>query len=479
MRTFLSAALAAAAAVAASGLAPLAPLAAQSAQERLDERYDRALAAGYKALFLCSGTANAERLGAQRSPQSIHEWELTGIQSPLDAMVRDLPFEILRRSGESTDLAPVDHVRVPFADDMPARVAVHIPGEGCFIQPIGAPVPEVQPLPEGYTPENIPAEGWRAAPGVLKTSAAERLAKAAFDATYGEGSRTTAALIVMDGAIALERYGEGFDANTPQRTWSVAKSIAATLVGAAVLSSEHSVSDPIGINYWRSGGRFDARGAITIDHALRMATGRYSDTPGNRTDPIYWGGATVDERASHWPVLHAPGTVYRYANNDSLMAVKGIGSYLDFYPAREVLARFGMHRTIAETDWRGNYVLSSQVWATARDLARLGQLHLGDGMVEGEGGPERVLPENWRAYISDPSGPQPEGPFGYGAGWWLLNASDGVPPDTFAAFGNRGQYVIVVPSRNVVIVRRGEDPVGSRFDIAGFTRDVLAALEAE
>jgi len=463
------------AAALAAGLAglPGAPATAQSAQAALDARYERALAAGYKALFLCSASANAERLGAKRSPQSIHEWELSGIYPALDPIIRDMPFEILRRSAPGSDEAPVDHVRVPFADDMPARIAVHIPGEGCFIQPIGAPEPEVQPLPADYAPEPIPDDGWRVSPGQLPESIAAILAAAAFDGTYGEGSRTTAALIVKDGAIALERYAPGFSAQTPQRTWSVAKSIAATLIGASVLSDEHSVDDPIGINYWRSGGRFDARGAITIDHALRMASGRYSDTPGNRTDPIYWGGATVDERAAHWPILHPPGTVYRYANNDTLMAIKGIGSYLDFYPAREVLARFGMHRTIAETDWRGNYVLSSQVWATARDLARLGQLHLDDGMAGGE----RVLPEDWRNYVSRPSGPQPGGPFGYGAGWWLMNASEGVPPDSFAAFGNRGQYVVVVPSRNIVIVRRGEDKVGTRFDIAGFARDVLAALE--
>ena len=58
-----------------------------------------------------------------------------------------------------------------------------------------------------------------------------------------------------------------------------------------------------------------------------------------------------------------------------------------------------------------------------------------------------------------------------------MNQSDGVPADTFAAFGNRGQYVVIVPSRSIVIVRRGEDPTGTRFDIAAFTRDVLAALE--
>lgn len=97
-------------------------------------------------------------------------------------------------------------------------------------------------------------------------------------------------------------------------------------------------------------------------------------------------------------------------------------------------------------------------------------MYLNDGVLPSG---ERILPENWLDYVSTPSGPQPDGPFGYGAGFWLLNKSEGVPADTIAAMGNRGQYVVIVPSRNVVIVRRGEDPVGSRFDIAAFTRDVL------
>ena len=133
-----------------------------------------------------------------------------------------------------------------------------------------------------------------------------------------------------------------------------------------------------------------------------------------------------------------------------------------------------MHHTVAETDWQGDYILSSQVWSTARDLATLGRLMLNDGVTQSG---ERVLPEGWVEYVTTPSGPQPDGPLGYGAGWWLLNKSEGIPPDTYAALGNRGQILVIVPSRDIVIVRRGEDPAGKRFDFVSFTRDVLAALE--
>lgn len=451
------------------------PAIGQNQQEAIDARYTRALGAGYKALFLCSAIANAERNGAQRSPDSVHQWELTGVDAAYDSFIRDLPFEIERRpTGQ------IATVRVEWADDMPDRMAAYYgPETGCSVLPVGAP----ETVIDASTPvERVAREA------IVEAADPERFASGvktalqqAYSPRYGTDARTTAALVrsIRDGRRVSQEavYADGFTPDTPQRTWSVAKSIAATLVGAAVLTDEVDVADPIGLNYWTGGGDADPRGKITIDHALRMATGRYSDTPGNRTEPIYWGGSTVDENATKWPVINEPGTVFRYANNDTLMAVKAIERWLGWYPPHEFFAKIGMDDTVAETDIRGSYVLSSQVWSTADDLASLGQLYLNNGIWNGK----RLLPENWREYVSSPSGPQPEGrAFGYGAGWWLMNNSEGVPQDTFAAMGNRGQYVVVVPSRNIVIVRRGEDPAGgSGFDIAAFTRDVLAAVDRD
>ena len=107
------------------------------------------------------------------------------------------------------------------------------------------------------------------------------------------------------------------------------------------------------------------------------------------------------------------------------------------------------------------------------DLARFGLLLQQGGVFEGR----RLLPEGWVRAATTPSGPQPEGDLGYGATLWLMQRATGVPADTFAAMGNRGQYVIVVPSRGVVLVRRGEDPTGKRFDPALFTAAVLTSLD--
>jgi len=456
-------------AFAATALLLAFPAAAQNQQEALDARYDRALAAGYKALMLCGAISSAEANGASRTAESVMQWELSGIQTPQASVIADLPFTIIR----SPD-GPIARVAVSWAQDMPPRVAVYRgPYKGCAIQPIGAPevpVPAGEPGPAPRAPI-LPRDDVPMMPG---GKAGQELAAAVQKALaadgYGKGSRTTLVKIQAGGTTLAEGYADAFGAKTPQRTFSVAKSIAATLVGAAVYRGEADVQASAGLGLADS----DPRRAITIDHLLRMASGRYSDTPGNRTDPLYYGGATVHEVALDWPLVSPPGSVYRYANNDTLAAIAAIKGTFAAHPPAELFARLGMKGTVAETDWQGNYILSSQVWATADDLAKLGQLYLDDGVLP-DG--TRILPEGWVRYVTTPSGPQPPtGTFGYGAGFWLLNKEEGVPPDTFAAIGNRGQYVVIVPSRKVVIVRRGEDPAGSGFDIAAFTRDVLAAL---
>jgi CubicO group peptidase (beta-lactamase class C family) len=133
-----------------------------------------------------------------------------------------------------------------------------------------------------------------------------------------------------------------------------------------------------------------------------------------------------------------------------------------------------MTRTTIEGDWQGSPILSSQVWMTARDLARLALLHLNDGVWGGE----RLLPEGWVKAATTPSGPQPpaERGEGYGRAIWLPGPASGLPEGSFAFYGNRGQLAIVVPSVRLVLVRRGFDPAGVGFEGAALARDLLAAL---
>ncbi|KPF80452.1 hypothetical protein IP78_07065 [Brevundimonas sp. AAP58] len=415
----------------------------------------RAMAAGYKALMVCGAVFNAREAGAERSLDSIRDNELTGIYAELDPLVREMPMEV----GDG-------FVRVPWGSPLPDRLAVHTPGRGCAVAPVGAEgLPEREPIARAVSRD------WPTAEPRGDAAALDAALTGALAGAYGNAN-TTALVVVQDGRLVAERYAEGFGPDTPQRTWSVAKSLAGTLIGwAAHRMGGLDVNAPATIPEWSSPG--DPRAEITLDDLMRMASGLTSDTAGNRTDALYFGGVTIAEQATAWPLIAPPGQVYRYANNDTLLAVHSLSGFFEENPPAAFFDRLGMVDTTAETDWRGGYMLSSQVWSTARDLARFGQLYVQDGVWEGE----RLLPENWRAYVSAPSGPQPNGRLGYGATFWLMNRSEGIPADTIAAQGNRGQYVVIVPSRRIVVVRRGEDAGGGGFDIARFARDVLAALE--
>ena len=288
-------------------------------------------------------------------------------------------------------------------------------------------------------------------------------------ATYGSGSKTTGVVIVHEGRIVAERYGAGWGPFVSNRTWSVGKSITGTLVG---LSGMNPV-EPAAVPEWHNPPSDDPRAAIKLDQLLRMASGIHSATAGNRTDAIYFGGTAVTEEAVAWPLETKPGIRFRYANNDTLLAVRALRAQIGeeryaAFPRTALFAPLGMTHTVAEQDWRGNYILSSQVWSTARDLARLGQFWLQDGVWQGK----RLLPDGWMHYMTTPSGPQPAD----GATMWLFGPKQGLPEGSYAAQGNRGQYVMVIPSKRLVIVRRGEDPGAARFDIARFAADVAKAL---
>ena len=439
-----------------------------------DERpaYVTALAAGYKAAFVCSNLFN----GGLSEEQTAAD-DLRGTYAQLNPILPTLKAVVDRERRTVT---------VPYDDAMPPRIAAWRPSLGCTQLPVGASAEAANSLPRiGVKPPMLDDRTWpmgdrnATASGDGDAGVMGRVVTSAFDRrTYGQGSETTAVVIVSNGRIVSERYRPDFDMHSSQRTWSVGKSIAGTVVGAAVQQRLIDIAAAAPVPEWQRPG--DPRQRITTDHLLRMASGLHSDHPGNRTDALYFGGVAVADQAGGWPLAAQPGTVFRYANNDTVLAIRGLQHVLGDgekslrFPFESLLWKIGMTRTVPETDWQGTFILSSQVWTTARDLARLGLLHLNDGMWDGE----RILPAGWRDYVRRNGPAQPPGDgYGYGATWWTFPEGSGLPQDAIAARGNRGQYVVVIPSRDLVIVRRGFDRTGMGFDLNAFTRDVLAALQ--
>lgn len=449
------------------------------AQDEAPTPQELAFAAGYKAMFTCSATFNAKK-----TPEQIAEDELQFTYDVYEALFDDVGAAEIDESERI--------VFVRYSEQMPARMAVHRGLTGCIALPVGGTEAMIPVLPkvELERPTRSPDLPWPTGdrlPNDLPISIDEKRAldavvQRAFDADFM--GRTSAVVILKNGEIVAEQYKDGFSKDTSQRTWSVAKSIAASIIGAAVQDGLIDIKDRADLEAWSTPG--DPRAAITVENLLHMSSGLNSDPAGNRTDEVYLGGAQIVQQATKAGLDAAPGTRWRYANNDTMLAMRALRERMEpsdylAYPFTALLHKIGMDNTRPETDWNGDFVLSSQVWTTARDLARLGQLYLQDGMWEGE----RLLPEGWSDYVAAPAPAQPwgdaeepeDGHRGYGAQFWRYLDYPGVPNDTYAALGNRGQFLIIVPSEEVVIVRRGYDYRGNYFDGPGFTAAVLEALK--
>lgn len=456
----------------ATALLALLPAQSLPAQAAPDQR-TLALAAGWKALFLCSGTFTAGMTQAD-----IASNDLEGGYPELEPHMRALP------AGIST---PARTVSVPFDPSLPPRIARHARGHGCALLPIGADPAQVPPGPDLVGGPDLRAQDARPWPqgDTAATATLPRARRQALDAIvaealaggrYGKGTRTSAVLVIEGGKIVAERYARGVGVHTPQRTWSVAKSLTSALVGRAAALGVMDPMKPAHVPEWRLAG--DPRAAITVDQLLRMQSGLFTAGPGSRTDALYFGGSTVAETAAVAPLEAAPGTRFRYANNDTLLAARALmtdlGEAADNFPYTHLLWPIGMTRTTIERDWAGAPILSSQVWMTARDLGRLALLHLDDGVWNGE----RLLPEGWVAAATTALGPQPAAAarLGYGRAIWLPGAGSGLPAGSYAFNGNRGQHAVVVPAHRLVLVRRGFDPAGAGFDAAALARDAIAAL---
>ncbi|MGH2953962.1 MAG: serine hydrolase domain-containing protein [Solirubrobacterales bacterium] len=146
------------------------------------------------------------------------------------------------------------------------------------------------------------------------------------------------------------------------------------------------------------------------------------------------------------------------------------GDPLEF-PQRRLLEPLGMRSSTLETDPYGQYIASGATYTTARDLARLGLLHLNRGRFAGE----RIVSRRWVRFVRTPA-PTASG---YGGLWWLNGERqhfEGVPESAYFASGAFGQIALVVPSHNLVISRLGftfpDDPA-----IGDFAPAVIDAVE--
>lgn len=378
---------------------------------------------------------------------------------------------LLVLDGEFNDISPaLERVRLKIDSEKKSVVgsifglgraeAVYREGYGCTLKR-GAltALPPLAPVADKPLPDALPG-----APH-MRNDVDYAAIDAALDAAFADDKAATrAVLVVKDGAVVAERYAPGFSAATPFLSWSMAKSVTATMAGAAVHQGFVDLEAPAPVAEWSGDAK---RAAITWNDLLQMQSGLafteiYGD-PNADAPRMLFRARDAGAVAAKKPLAHPPGTHWSYSSGTTNLLQRTLRETLEAndmgyhaFARDHLFAPLGMASAVLEPDASGTFIGSSFMYATARDWAKLGLFYLNDGVVEGV----RMLPEGWSRYAAKSATASDRY---YGAQFWLNHPGTdgrpkympGVPDDAYLMAGHEGQYVLIVPDKRLVIVRTG------------------------
>ena len=328
----------------------------------------------------------------------------------------------------------------------------------------GEPAPVTPPLSE------LALAAVRDKPGVPREALARRI-DALFTGTAQDETR--AVIVLHDGTKVAERYAPGYHENTRFISWSMAKTITATMIGMLIADGRLQLDQPAPVPAWQRPG--DPRGEITLRQLLQMRSGLRHTEAG---DPIYESGEVrmlfLDGRddmaayAEAQPLEAEPGRHWEYSSNTTVIladiAARALTTSTDPVLRRRAVADYLRSRlfepavmtsALPEFDRSGTLIGGSLIHATARDWAKFGEFLRNGGAVKGA----QLVPRAWIQFMTTPN---PRNP-GYGAQTWLNRPQadsgkpefSGAPASVFAAQGHLGQYVVVAPRQKLTVVRLG------------------------
>ena len=326
------------------------------------------------------------------------------------------------------------------------------------------------PLPGQPAGAPWPTERWAEGPPSGVDFGALAAVTTALFAPIGRGGApdTRALLVVQAGRVVSERYAPGFGAGSRFRSWSMAKSVTNLLIGILVRDGKLALDAPAPVPRWQREG--DERRALTLRQLLNMTSGLDNadggDGPNSFIARLFFGGFSSDTAAAAEKVelVYAPGTHWAYSTGTSQIlsgiVARSVGDGRDGVRAfleRELIRPLGVKTLVLESDAAGTPLGGGYVWASARDWARLGLLYLRDGVWDGQ----RILPAGWVDFTRSVAPAENNGT--YGAQFWICaEPAAGQYPllhpgiDAFEMNGNAGQFVVIVPDRDLVVVRLGE-----------------------
>ncbi len=322
-----------------------------------------------------------------------------------------------------------------------------------------------------------PTDSWTsaAADADVDTERLEGLVQRAFGPAADDNIETTLSLgVVHRGQLVAEHYGPTADAATALISWSMGKSVTQALVGCLVADGALDIDAPAPVAAWAD----DDRSAITLRQLLGMTSGLrfaedYVDDQASDVIEMLFGSGQGDTAgyASSLPLEHPPGTVFNYSSGTTNIisricsdAIGGAEAGTRKYMQERLFGPLGMTSADPRFDDAGTFVGSSFLYCTTQDFLRFGYLYLNDGMWDGQ----RILPIGWAKEARTPVPIDVPEDFGYGAHWWLWDN----PAGGYGAHGYEGQYILVVPDRDLVITRLGKTPAERKLFVTSWIRDL-------
>lgn len=411
---------------------------------------------GYAALDLCSRT---EISGEAASHVLTHYIEPKVAPLP---WFWQLTHEAGKRVSVSTWLPFLKHERVAIARE----------GLGCTVIAPGSTEAHVRAQP--FKPAPPLAEDpqpWPLGEGAVESSLldAETIARIDEHALrlFGEEGRehssywnTTALLIARDGHLVYERYGQNYTRQQPQLGWSMTKTLTALIAGTLAARGSLSLDAPVGLPQWRD----TPKAAITWRALLNMAPGlAWFEGYGGASDATTMLFSQPDQGA--WAAdrerTSKPGTVFTYSTgftNIAMLRMRQLlgGTHQAIYDhyQNQLFAPLGIHNGVIEPDASGTPVGGARGHLRPVDWLRLGQLMEQGGAWQGA----QIIPETWISFMTAASPADP----GYGGSMWRPESSHiapavraKLPKDLVFFAGHQGQFVIVVPSQDLVVLRMG------------------------
>src|SRR5881296_4686734 len=393
---------------------------------------------------------------------------------------------IIDRAGKAVHVTLPNGVR---------RTAKFVGDQGCVTLPLGRSSLNFNPIRVASVLPDPSTQAWPMGDLLPTDPLAPELdtaaIRAAVDTAFQPADAMTAAFVVTwKGRIIGERYGAGITARTALESWSMGKSLTATLMGILIKRGVYALEQPAPIPEWQ--GENDTRAKIRIADLMNMSSGLRIRAPQDPDyDPsgpypdhlyLYTGGVNSFHYAATRPLQWPPGTVGRYRNTDPVLinylvrlAVEKRGEDYLAFPRRALFDKLGMRSVVIETDPYGDFLTQGYELASARDWARLGNLYLQDGVWNGE----RILPDGYVKFVSTlaPAWEADKRPI-YGGFFWINGDGEyPVPTGAFYMSGVGGQTTLIIAAHDLVVVRLGHYK-GSEAGDKSFKKALAILMEA-